>query len=148
MFGFNCFEFILPVLGKVFLAFSVSLMLVVFITLFAAGKALQSAANVLINYTTSSGWPDTVAFFIVINSMNWCFSCLNASTHLVEEIPKLRKNIPKALVWTVIVGLFTSIMMILAIFFNVVDVERNNTIMLIFYSTLNENKAGPSPYVH
>lgn len=88
----------LPAISKTALFFSVTLGLAFFITLLAAPSAKASAHMVFVEYYNASGWSDGVAFFIGINVINGSFSCLDAATHLAEEIPHPRVNIPKALV--------------------------------------------------
>ncbi|KAG4438550.1 hypothetical protein IFR05_005974 [Cadophora sp. M221] len=58
-----------------------------------------------------------------LNGPNWAFSCLDAVTHLVDEIPNPRVNIPKALLVTVTLGSFTGLLTGFALFFSATDLE-------------------------
>ncbi|KAI1654732.1 hypothetical protein F4813DRAFT_370093 [Daldinia decipiens] len=60
-----------------------------------------------------------------LNGTNWCFSCLDVATHLAEEIPSPSTNIPKALVWTVVVAFGSGILMVFAILVNLGPLDAN-----------------------
>lgn len=133
----------LPKMSKFFLYWSVITMAVLFICLLAAGKKKASAAVVFgaDGYFNNSGWPDGFAFLVGINGINWGFSCLDAATHLAEEIPEPRKNIPKALLWTVAMGFVTGILIVLAIFFTATDLENLTSILGLLYTLYDNNPA-------
>ncbi|RMJ26583.1 Amino acid permease [Aspergillus sp. HF37] len=128
-FFFNFFERFIPVLGKAFLCLSIVTGLTFFCTLLAAHSPKQSARGFFVEYYNTSGWPDGVAFFIGISGINWGFSCLDAVTHLSEEIPAPRKNIPKALLTTVAIGAVTGLTTIFAIFFAAYDLPSTSSVI-------------------
>lgn len=135
------YERALPKMSKFFLYASIGGMMALFICLLAAGKPKQSAAVVFgaREYFNLSGWPDGLAFLIGINGINWGYSCLDAATHLAEEIPEPRKNIPKALLFTVILGLCNGLMISLAIFFTATDLENTTSILALLYTLYDGN---------
>lgn len=94
---------------------------------------------VFVEYYNASGWSDGVAFFIGINVINWSFSCLDAATHLAEEIPHPRVNIPKALLVTVIITVFASLLTVLAIFFAATDLANETSVLIVLFTIYHEN---------
>jgi choline transport protein len=139
----NLFEKTLPALMRLFLLYSVSIAVIFFICLLAPGSEKQSAAEVFGagEYFNQSGWPNGLAFFIGISGVNWGFSCLDAATHIAEEIPKPRENIPRALFATVFVSLVVSVLLNLAIFFVAVDLESTTSIISVLSTVYNGNTA-------
>ena len=135
------FEKALPVLSKTFLSCSVVTMAAVFICLLAPDTEKQSAAVVFgaDGYYNESGWPDGMAFLIGISGINWGFSCLDAATHLAEEISEPRKNIPKALLYTIGTGLCVGLCINLAMFFAATDLPTTTSILGLVYTVYNGN---------
>ncbi|KAH7148219.1 amino acid/polyamine transporter I [Dactylonectria macrodidyma] len=138
-----CFESALPRISKSLLAFTISSMLVTFVCLFAMAPARASASEFFTATTNISGWPNGVAFFIGLNGANWSFSCLDVIVHIADEIPQARTNAPKALMWTIIVGFASGMLIILAILVNLPDIDPivDNTTLLIFYRICNSSRA-------
>ncbi|EFQ97951.1 choline transporter [Nannizzia gypsea CBS 118893] len=113
-----CFEYILPKISKALLLVNVLSVGAIIITLFATAKTHTSAKD-FFKVTNISGWPNGVAFLIGLNGSNWCFSCLDVATHLAEEIPSPSTNIPKALIWTIVIAFSSGLLMILAVLVNI-----------------------------
>lgn len=131
----------LPAMSQTFMYFSIVTMTAIFICLFASGKEKQSAAVVFgaDGYFNLSGWPDGMAFLVGISGINWGFSCLDAATHLAEEIPEPRKNIPKALLYTIAIGLCSGLLINLAIFFSATDLPNTTSILGLVYTVYDGN---------
>lgn len=109
IFMFNLVERFLPALNIFSMYFSVTTLIIIFVTVLAASPTKQSAEFVFVKDVNLSGWEsDGVAFLVGLVSANWGFSCLDAVTHMAEEVPDPRRNIPKALLATVITGIGTS----------------------------------------
>ncbi|KAJ3458936.1 hypothetical protein MRS44_013045 [Fusarium solani] len=140
IFGLNCFEFLLPLIGKFLIFFTVTMIAIIFIALFAADTGTNSGQDFFFNYYNVSGWSNGIAFLIGINGLNWCFSCLDAATHLADEIPQPQKNIPKALIWTILVGAATGLLIIFALFFTAKDLTTETNSLLIFFNVIHHNK--------
>ena len=64
------------------------------IALFAMSSTRTSAED-FIKSINGSGLPDSVAFITGLNVANWCSSCLDVATHLVEEAPSLAQTSQK-----------------------------------------------------
>lgn len=130
------YERALPTISRFMLYWSIATMLAVVICLLAPNKPKQSAAVVfgVGEYYNLSGWPDGMAFLVGLGGINWGFSCLDAATHLAEEIPEPRKNIPKALLYTTVTGLLVGLSVVLAMFFAATDLETATSILGLLYS--------------
>lgn len=137
------FERVIPIMSSTFVYISIALITAVFIALLAPSTEKASARLVFgaEGYFNVSGWPNGVAFFIGISAVNWGFSCLDAATHLAEEIPEPRKNIPKALLWTVFMGFAVAFPINVAIFFKAPDLENTTSIFELLYTAYNGNTA-------
>lgn len=144
-FTFNCFERILPFCNKTILAFTISSLVIIFISLLAAPESRASGNFVFLDIWNMSRWRNGIAFIIGINGTNWGFSCLDAASHLADEVPDPRRDIPKALVSTMVLGTCTGIPIIIALFFAVSDmdavVSSGVPSLEILYQAFNGNVA-------
>jgi amino acid transporter len=122
-FGFNFFEHSLPWVSRSLLIFTPAMLFAVFVSCLAGGSHKQGAHMVFLDIPNISGWPNSIAFLIGLNPSAWSFSCLDAITHLADEIPQPRKNIPKALLCTVALGFCTGLPIVLAFAFSVQDLD-------------------------
>lgn len=141
-----CFERILPKVSRMLLFFTVSSMVSIFITLFAMSPQRSSAWEAMGDIENISGWPNGVAILIALNGVNWGFSCLDLVVHISEEIPNPRINVPKALMWTVIVGFGSGLIIVLAVVVNIgkVDPTTDNSSMAILLKICGGNVAAAS----
>lgn len=120
-----CFEHFLPKFAKALLLFNVISVGTIVITLFAMSETRTSTED-FFKLVNISGWPDGVAFIIGANGINWCFSCLDVATHLAEEIPSPSTNIPKALIWTIVIASSSGLLIVLAILLNMGPLDTSN----------------------
>ncbi|KAK7415673.1 hypothetical protein QQX98_005705 [Neonectria punicea] len=130
-----CFEHALPKISKVMLLFSCLTIGAVFITLFAMSSDHVSPKDFFATSVNVSGWPNGIAFIIGLNGANWSFSCLDVATHLAEEIPSPGTNIPRALIWTIVVGFGSGLLVVLSVLINLTnfDVTADNSALALFY---------------
>lgn len=124
VFFFNTFERFLPIFSKASMLFSATSVLIIFITILAASPTYQSADFVFTDFVNLSGWNDGIAALTGIIGINWGYSCLDACTHLAEEVPDPRRTIPKALIATVVVGILTGLPISLAFLFCIGDINE------------------------
>ncbi|WZH50407.1 amino acid/polyamine transporter I [Fusarium acuminatum] len=122
-FGFNFFERCLPWCSKALLIYTPSILFAIFVALLAGDSHKQPAVAFFIDIKNISGWPTGLAFLIGLNTSAWSFSCLDAVTHLADEIPQPKKNIPKALICTIAVGFVTGLPVVFALMFSTKDLE-------------------------
>lgn len=135
------YERIIPALSNFFLFVSVAIILAIFVCLLApdTGKAPASLVFGGEGYFNISGWPDGIAFLIGISGVNWGFSCLDAVTHIAEEIPEPRKNIPKALLCVVAMGFLVAFPINIAMFFKAPDLENASSITSLLTDAFRGN---------
>lgn len=137
----SLFESALPRVSKASMFYTGSILSFIFIGLFAATKERQSAESVFTGFSNQSGWPAGVAVLIGMNSPNWCFSCVDAIVHIAEEIPNPRKNIPKAIMWTIPIALVTGLMLLFAALFCMDPVEPQDAYFKIAYTSFGNNRS-------
>ncbi|KEY75066.1 hypothetical protein S7711_01531 [Stachybotrys chartarum IBT 7711] len=144
-----CFEHALPKISKIMLLFSCLTIVTVFITLFAMSDSHASARDFFATSVNVSGWPRGVAFIIGMNGANWSFSCLDVATHLAEEIPSPAVNIPHALMWTIVVGFVSGLLVVLSVLTNLpsIDGAADNTAIAIFYRITGSQAAAVGLWV-
>lgn len=149
LFFFNLFERLLPKFSMLGLIWSVFSLVIIFIAVLAAAPTHQSADFVFTDFVNLSGWNSQgITYLTGMLGANWGFSCLDAVTHMAEEIPNPRTNIPKALLSTVIMGIATSWPYAIALMFCVQDMDAIITTptgvpsLELFNQVLQGNTAG------
>ncbi|KAF2762465.1 choline transport protein [Pseudovirgaria hyperparasitica] len=135
-----CFLHVLPSMSSYILGFNVLSVGVIVVTLFATSSTHTSATN-FFTINNVSGWPNGVAFIIGCNGINWCFSCLDVATHLAEEIPSPETNIPKALIWTIVIASSSGMLMVLAILLNIGPIEEASYSGVDIFYRITDSKA-------
>lgn len=124
IFFFNCYDKLLPKFSSISLYTSLISFLAISISCLAASPQKQPAKFVFLGFENSTGWDSNfVAFVTSVIGVAWGFSCLDAATHMAEEIPEPEKNIPKALFGTVIIGFITGFVFSIAVFFSLSSLE-------------------------
>jgi hypothetical protein len=131
-FWLNIIEKILPTLNRISrISFaqtnliivwtSLTSMFVITVTVLAKAQPKQSGKFV---------FTDFIAFITGFINANYSFSCLDAATHISEEIPHPEVNIPKALLTIPIIGLLSSL------FYNISMVQFNVTVLKLAFLDL------------
>lgn len=121
---FNCFERILPKIATANLSLAVVGAVVIFITMLATSPTKQSGEFVFATFVNNSGYSSNgVTFLTGMLAANWGFTCMDSITHLADEVPRPEKNIPKALIAVVLLGIATSFPMAIATFFSVQSLD-------------------------
>lgn len=136
------FERALPSISKLMLAFSCTTITVIFITLFSMSDEHVSARDFFTHTVNVSGWQNGIAFIIGMNGANWSFSCLDVTTHLAEEMPSPATDIPKALMWTIVVGFSSGLLVVLSVLVNVPTVSADDYLdALSLFHRITESRA-------
>ncbi|KAH6986450.1 amino acid/polyamine transporter I [Ilyonectria sp. MPI-CAGE-AT-0026] len=134
------FQHFLPKFSKGLLMWTLALLLSVIVGLFAASDDRRSAEDFFTHFHNTSGWSNGVTVLIGLNSLNWCFSCLDSIVHLSEEIPRPQENIPRALMWSIVVGFSTGLLTIFAFMFNSTDYDTQYSSVTIIYYAFSKSK--------
>lgn len=65
----------------------------------------QPASWVFGDTTNSTGWPSTgFAFILALMNGVFCFIGTDCAAHLAEEIPNPSRNVPRAILWPILIG--------------------------------------------
>ncbi|KAK4935467.1 hypothetical protein LTR10_023483 [Elasticomyces elasticus] len=103
------------------------------VTVLARSDHKQTGRTVFADWNNNSGWMDGVAFFIGVGQGMFAFIALDAATHVSEEMPNPRRNVPRAMALTMVIGMITSFVWTVAFLFSATD--------------LDEVMNSPSPYL-
>ncbi|PYH94550.1 amino acid transporter [Aspergillus ellipticus CBS 707.79] len=147
-FFFNCVGRILPTISTTTMYISLISLITIFVTVPATTPAHANTKFVFATFTNSTGWSSNgLAFLLGLINPNWLFVCLDAATHMAEEISQPETAIPTAIMGTVGVGLVSSWLLCIALYFSITNLDALvNTatgvpILELFYQTLG-SRAG------
>lgn len=131
----------LPQAEMVFFLATVSGFVVFFITVLATSKSKQKGSTIFTDWNNQSGWSDGPAFLIGVGTAMYTFLATDGATHIAEEIPQASKNVPRAMVLTLIIGACTAIPWTLAFMFSTNDLDSVAAsylpILTVYYQALN-----------
>lgn len=120
----NLVEAWLPKFSLFNMWWSVTSIVIIFITVLAASPTKQSGSFVFTEFINTSGWHSKgVAFLTGMLGSNWGFTNLDAVTHMAEEIPNPSTNIPRVLISTVCTGIAVSFPYAIALMFSIQSVD-------------------------
>jgi choline transport protein len=115
------------------------------VTLLAVQETKQSADFVFTQWTNVSGWSDGWAAFIGITACLWAYSGVDAPTHVSEEVPNPSRNVPIAIITTMVLGIVTVLVWNIALMFVVTDlqalIESGVPILELYNQALNSKVA-------
>ncbi|KAK7212644.1 hypothetical protein V2G26_019822 [Clonostachys chloroleuca] len=100
---------LVPKTQSTFFAASISGWLVTSIAVLAMSKTKQSARDVLINWDNQAGWDSGFAFTLGVGQCMW------SVTHIAEEISHPGKNVSRAMLLAMLIGLLTIVFFALAL---------------------------------
>ncbi|KAF2787511.1 choline transport protein [Melanomma pulvis-pyrius CBS 109.77] len=146
-FFFNCYGKTLPTVAKVTLWTSLTSFAVILITVPSVAPTHQHAKFVFATFINNTGWEQGgIAFIVGLVNTNWSFACLDAATHLAEEVHNPERMVPIAIMGTVAIGFVTSWFFSMAMFFSIVgdfsDITATATfvpILELFSQALRNN---------
>lgn len=120
----------------------ISLLTCVLITIVLPATAVgrTDAKFIFGTLNRSNGWSsDGMAFIMGLINANFSFGVLDSAAHLAEETPNPARNVPKAIMMTVIIGFMTAfpfacvLMYCLTDFESVINTPTNVPILQLFY---------------
>ena len=115
---------IMPALDKIGLYTFFLGCFVLSITVAASAPTHQSAKFVFVDIINTTGWSS--------NGLVWClgqiatsgaFILIDSPSHLSEETIEPEKNVPKAMVYSVLIGTVTGLFVTLCFMFSIVDID-------------------------
>lgn len=121
---FNCVGRLLPKVATVTLYTSLISFIVILITVPACAKTHQPAKFVFATFINSTGWKsDGLAYLVGLINCNWVFACLDAATHMAEEVARPERSIPIAIMGTVAIGFTTAWFYLISMYFSLNDFD-------------------------
>jgi choline transport protein len=85
--------------------------------------SFQPASFVFGKWINQTGWPDGVTWFMGLVQAAYGLTAFDAAIHLVEEIPSPRKNIPRVIWLSVVIGAITGFIFMVVCLFCIVDMD-------------------------
>ncbi|KAJ5175040.1 uncharacterized protein N7482_000917 [Penicillium canariense] len=124
--GLNiCGSRLLPLWNNFIMYFSLVLLVASIVTLLAcASPGYQSAQRVFTDMTNSTGWPnDGFAFLLCILNSLYGYLGVDCGAHLCEEIPKPTVNVPKVIIYPVLIGFITTLPFAISLSLVITDID-------------------------
>lgn len=132
-------------LGVTVLVLSIVGFVASLVTLLSVQETKQSADFVFTNYRNVAGWGDGWAAVIGLTGCLWAYSGVDAPTHVSEEVPNPSRNIPIAIITTMVLGIVTVLVWNIALMFVITDVqsliESGVPILEVYNQALNSKVA-------
>lgn len=91
------------------------------VAVLVASPQKRSASFVFSEWNNQTGWTDGFSFFIGTSLCLWSFAGLDGATHISEEVPNPRRNVPIAIICTIITAIATAIPWSIALLFSIQD---------------------------
>ncbi|KAG5659711.1 hypothetical protein KAF25_002270 [Fusarium avenaceum] len=99
----------IPLFNKMVFVLSVLTLGATTITLFVVTKDHASAKFIFTDATNRTGWSsDGFAFMLAVGNAVYAFLGSDCGAHLCEEIPNPAKNVPKVMIYPLLMGLLTA----------------------------------------
>ncbi|KAJ7615945.1 choline transport protein [Roridomyces roridus] len=113
----------------------------------AASRSHASASFVFTDWQNSTGWSGGVAFLTGLLNGAFAIGTPDAVTHIAEELPHPRRDLPRAIAVQISLGAFTGLIYAVALMFAITDLDAvldsNGSFPLaVVYSQATGNKAG------
>ncbi|PYH64672.1 putative GABA permease [Aspergillus vadensis CBS 113365] len=114
---------VIPLVEDFILTFSLLTFSASFITVLAMQDHKQSAPTVFFAYENHTGWGDGTAFMIGAGTCMYAYITVDSITHIADEVPEPGRNIPRAMMSTVLTGMVTCIPYSVTILFCTTDLN-------------------------
>ncbi|KAJ7076672.1 choline transport protein [Mycena belliarum] len=140
------FNRFLPALQKLGLFVIVIGGLVTIIVL-ATAKSHASASFVFADWENATGWSDGVAFLTGMLNGAISIGTPDSVTHLAEELPSPRRDLPRAMAAQILLGTITGLVYAVALVFAITDLDAVLTSngsfpVAVVYAQATRNRAG------
>lgn len=112
----------IPLFNKMVFILSVLTLSATTITLFVVTKDHASAEFIFTDTTNRTGWSsDGFAFMLAVGNAVYAFLGSDCGAHLCEEIPNPAKNVPKVMIYPLLMGLLTAFPFAAALMYAISD---------------------------
>jgi len=115
----------IPLYNKLMFVLAVLVLSSTMITLFVVARHHHASASTIFTDTTNrTGWSsDGFAFMLAVSNAVYSFLGSDCGAHLCEEIPNPSKNVPRVIVYPLIVGLITAFPFAVALLYSITDMD-------------------------
>ncbi|RDK46356.1 hypothetical protein M752DRAFT_324076 [Aspergillus phoenicis ATCC 13157] len=113
------------------------------ITVLAMQDQKQSAHTVFLAYENLTGWSDGTAFMIGAGTCMYAYITVDSVTHIADEVPNPGRNIPRAMMATVLTGMVTCIPYAIAILFCTTDLKAVASSPIPIYTAYLQATSSP-----
>ncbi|KAJ7500972.1 choline transport protein [Mycena galericulata] len=120
---------------------------VITVVVLATSKSHASTAFVFTHWQNETGWSGGFAFLAGILNGAFAIGTPDSVTHIAEELPHPRRDLPRAIAAQIILGALTGFVYVVALMFSITDLDAvltsNGSFPLaVVYSQATGNKAG------
>ncbi|KAJ7860074.1 choline transport protein [Mycena olivaceomarginata] len=117
------------------------------IIVLASAKSHASASFVFTDWENATGWSGGVAFLTGMLNGAFAIGTPDSVTHMAEELPHPRRDLPKAIAAQIFLGALTGFVYVVALMFSITDLDAvltsNGSFPLaVVYAQATGNKAG------
>ncbi|KAF2169656.1 hypothetical protein M409DRAFT_52174 [Zasmidium cellare ATCC 36951] len=115
----------IPAWNQFLMFFGLVVIVASFVTLLVCSRNHYSSAEWIFTDTTNStGWPST-GFAFMLATMNGIFAYAgtDCGAHLAEEIPSPSRNVPKVIMWPILIGFVVAWPLAVAMMASIYDLE-------------------------
>jgi len=115
----------IPLFNKMIFFLAVSVLSATMLTLFIIGRNDHAPADWIFgDATNSTGWPsDGFAFMLAISNAVYSFLGSDCAAHLCEEIPNPAKNVPRVILYPLLVGMLTAYPFAVSLLYAITDLD-------------------------
>ncbi|KAF7597026.1 hypothetical protein BBP40_011392 [Aspergillus hancockii] len=112
---------VMPLMNSILFWMSVLGLLASTTALLAASGATRPGSAVFTEWVNQTGWNDGIAFLLAVGQCMFSFMCLDAASQFSEQIQNPSRDVPRAMLGAVLIGLVTIALYSIAILFSVND---------------------------
>ncbi|EYB29088.1 hypothetical protein FG05_11111 [Fusarium graminearum] len=114
----------IPLFNKMVFVLSVLTLSATTITLFVVTKNHASSEFIFKDTTNRTGWSsDGFAFMLAVGNAVYAFLGSDCGAHLCEEIPNPAKNVPKVMIYPLLMGLLTAFPFAASLMYAISDIS-------------------------
>lgn len=116
----------IPLYNKVMFVLAVLVLSSTTITLFVVSRNDHASASfIFTDATNRTGWSSNgFSFLLAVSNAVYAFLGADCGAHLCEEIPNPSKNVPRVIVYPLIVGLVTAFPFAVALLYSITDLPK------------------------
>lgn len=116
----------IPLFNKMMFVLAVIAMTTTMIVLFVMARDHHSSASTIFtDHTNRTGWSsDGFSFMLAIGNAVYSFLGSDCGAHMCEEVPNPAKNVPRIMLWPLLMGLLTAFPFATAILYAISDLTK------------------------